>query len=72
MTPRVIDGARGEGRVVQLVVDIEDMDLTPKLREIVGKFVSGIILGIGYIMAGFDRNKQGLHDRIAGTYVIKL
>jgi len=42
------------------------------LREVVGKFVSALILGIGYLMAGFDRNKQGLHDRIAGTYVIKL
>ena len=42
------------------------------LREVIGKFVSALILGIGYIMAGFDRNKQGLHDRIAGTYVIRL
>ena len=42
------------------------------LREVIGKFVSGIILGIGYLMAGFDRQKQGLHDKIAGTYVIKL
>ena len=42
------------------------------LREVVGKFLSALILGIGYLMAGFDRNKQGLHDRIAGTYVIKL
>jgi uncharacterized RDD family membrane protein YckC len=39
---------------------------------VVGKFLSALILGIGYLMAGFDRNKQGLHDRIAGTYVIKL
>ena len=42
------------------------------LREVVGKFVSGIILGIGYLMAAFDAQKQALHDRIAGTYVIKL
>jgi len=42
------------------------------LREVIGKFASGIILGIGYLMAGFDRQKQGLHDKIAGTYVIKL
>jgi len=42
------------------------------LREVVGKFISALILGIGYIMAGFDRNKQSLHDRIAGTYVIRL
>jgi uncharacterized RDD family membrane protein YckC len=42
------------------------------LREVIGKLASGIILGIGYLMAGFDRQKQGLHDKIAGTYVIKL
>ena len=42
------------------------------LREVIGKFASGIIFGIGYLMAGFDRQKQGLHDKIAGTYVIKL
>jgi predicted Zn finger-like uncharacterized protein len=42
------------------------------LREIPGKFVSGILLGIGYLMVAFDQQKQGLHDRIAGTYVIKL
>lgn len=42
------------------------------LREVVGKFLSGILLGIGYLMVGFDRKKQGLHDRIADTYVIRL
>jgi len=42
------------------------------LREIVGKFVSALILCIGYLMVAFDRQKQGLHDRIAATYVIKL
>jgi uncharacterized RDD family membrane protein YckC len=42
------------------------------LREILGKFVSALILCIGYLMAAFDRDKQALHDRIAGTYVIKL
>lgn len=33
------------------------------------KFVSTIILFIGYIMAGFDVKKQGLHDKIAKTVV---
>lgn len=42
------------------------------LREVLGKFVSGILLGIGYIMVAFDSQKQGLHDKIADTYVIKL
>jgi predicted Zn finger-like uncharacterized protein len=42
------------------------------LRETIGKFISGIILGIGYLMVAFDERKQGLHDKIAGSYVIKL
>lgn len=42
------------------------------LRETIGKFVSGIILGIGYLMVAFDERKQGLHDKIAGSYVIKI
>lgn len=41
-------------------------------REVVAKFISGIILGIGYLMVAFDDRKQGLHDRMADTYVIKL
>jgi uncharacterized RDD family membrane protein YckC len=34
------------------------------------KILSGIILCIGFIMAGFDPQKRALHDRICGTYVI--
>jgi len=42
------------------------------LREVVGKFLSKIILGIGYLMVAIDPRKQGLHDKIADTYVIRL
>lgn len=41
-------------------------------RETVGKFLSALLLGAGYLMVAFDERKQGLHDRIAETYVIKL
>ena len=33
------------------------------------KLISGMILLIGYIMAGFTQRKQALHDMIAGTLV---
>lgn len=33
------------------------------------KLLSGMILLIGYIMAGFTERKQALHDMIAGTLV---
>jgi uncharacterized RDD family membrane protein YckC len=36
-----------------------------------GKLVSGLILYIGFIMAGFTQQKQALHDIMAGTLVIK-
>ena len=36
-----------------------------------GKILSGLILFIGYIMIAFTRKKQGLHDIIASTLVIK-
>jgi uncharacterized RDD family membrane protein YckC len=35
------------------------------------KILSGIILGIGYFMAGFDAQKRALHDMICDTRVIK-
>jgi uncharacterized RDD family membrane protein YckC len=41
------------------------------LREIIGKFVSGLILGIGYLWVLWDPKKQALHDKIASTYVVK-
>jgi len=37
-----------------------------------GEFLSALLLGIGYMMVGWSKKKQGLHDKIAGTYVIKL
>lgn len=36
-----------------------------------GKIISGMILMIGYIMAGFTEKKQALHDLMAGTLVIR-
>ena len=36
------------------------------------KFISAIILGIGYLMVAFTEKKQGLHDKIASTLVLKV
>lgn len=41
------------------------------LREIVGKWISAIVLYLGFIWIGIDEKKQGWHDKIAKTYVIK-
>ncbi|MFL2664483.1 MAG: RDD family protein [Dehalococcoidia bacterium] len=40
-------------------------------REMVGKFVSYISFGIGIVWIIFDKENQGWHDKIAGTYVVK-
>lgn len=40
------------------------------LRETIGKWVSGLIFNIGYIMAGFTDRKRALHDMIADTVVV--
>ena len=45
--------------------------LTIFLREVIGKFVSGIVFFLGFIWILFDKNKQGWHDKIAKTLVIK-
>lgn len=36
-----------------------------------GKYVSAIILCIGYLMMLWDEKKQTLHDKMAGTLIIK-
>jgi uncharacterized RDD family membrane protein YckC len=35
------------------------------------QLISTLILAIGYLMVGWTKKKQGLHDMIAGTYVVK-
>jgi len=41
-------------------------------RRYLGYIASTLILCIGFIIIAFDKRKQGLHDRIADTYVVKL
>ena len=35
-----------------------------------GKIVSGVILGMGFIMIAFTEKKQGLHDKMSGCLVV--
>ena len=41
------------------------------LGRTAAKILSALILYIGFIMAAFTQRKQGLHDLIAGTLVVK-
>ena len=36
------------------------------------KFISLIALGLGFIWVAFTKNKQGWHDLVARTYVVKI
>ena len=39
------------------------------LREIIGRFISGLVFGLGYLWVAWDGRKQGWHDKIGGTTV---
>ena len=52
-----------EGRIRPSLTDIV-------YRETVGRFLSGLFLCAGYIMAGIDKEKSALHDFLCDTRVI--
>ena len=60
-------------KVFSLRIEKEDgskLDIVDVLlREIIGKFVSWLILGLGFVLIIIDAKKQGLHDKIAHTVV---
>jgi uncharacterized RDD family membrane protein YckC len=47
----------------------------PSNAQLIGRYfaywVSALPLGIGFIWAAFDRRKQGWHDKLAGTVVVR-
>jgi uncharacterized RDD family membrane protein YckC len=55
------------------VVDADGNLLRPGAATVrwIGSIVSGIILLIGYLMAVWDERKQALHDKMAGSFVVK-
>lgn len=57
---KIVDGA---GRPIKL---------GRSLVRYFGYFVSALPLGLGFFWIGWDSNKQGWHDKLAGTYVVKL
>jgi len=42
------------------------------LRRGWGYVVTALTLLVGFVMVAFDAKKQGVHDKIADTYVVKL
>jgi uncharacterized RDD family membrane protein YckC len=48
-----------------------ELTLTEAFIRYIGFILSCIVIFIGVIWVAFDANKQGWHDKIAGTYVVK-
>jgi uncharacterized RDD family membrane protein YckC len=51
--------------------DGSQLDLVGAFIRYIGLFISIACIFIGVIWAAFDGQKQGWHDKIAGTYVVK-
>jgi len=51
--------------------DGSSLDLVGGFLRYIGLVVSCAVIFIGVIWAAFDANKQGWHDKIASTYVVK-
>lgn len=59
-------------RVRIIKTDGTPITLGTAVLRYVGYIVSTIVLLIGFFMIAWDGKKQGLHDKIAGTYVVKV
>lgn len=54
-------------------VDGQPLDWTTVvLREVIGKTISTITALLGFLWISWDSRKQGFHDKIADTVVVKL
>ena len=51
--------------------DEKPIDIKKSVKRFLGYIVSALPLYFGFIMVAFNRKKQGLHDIIAHTHVIK-
>ena len=74
----LMESSRFQGTLGKMAVQIKVTDLEGNrltfgraTGRYFGKFVSGLLLGIGYIMVAFTAKKQGLHDIMAGCLVVK-
>ena len=52
--------------------DSSQLDLRYSFIRFLGSMLCMATLGIGFIIIAFDSHKQGMHDKMADTYVVKL
>jgi uncharacterized RDD family membrane protein YckC len=53
-------------------VDGRPVDLGVALVRAAASIFSALILGLGFFWAGWNREKQSWHDKIAGTVMVKV
>jgi uncharacterized RDD family membrane protein YckC len=58
-------------KIKVIKTDGSQLDLVGAFIRYIGFVISCAALLIGVIWAAFDANKQGWHDKIANTYVVK-
>ncbi len=68
-----LQGTLGKKALGMIVTDLEGRRISfwRATGRYFAKFLSILILFVGFIMAGLTERKQGLHDMIAGTLVYK-
>jgi uncharacterized RDD family membrane protein YckC len=65
------------GKWVAGIIVVDENGHTPGVaiaigREVAWKVVSYALAGLGIAMIWFDRERRGMHDRIAGTWVVEV
>lgn len=73
-----LESSSWQATLGKIALDIEVTDLEGRrisfgraVGRLFGKIPSGLILGIGFLMVAFTERKQGLHDMMADTLVVK-
>jgi uncharacterized RDD family membrane protein YckC len=64
-----IGGILFDLQVVRL--DGRDMDWPTAVVRALSCFLSLVVAGLGFLWIAFDGDKQGWHDKIAGTVVVR-
>ena len=66
-------GAGPGGRLLGLRIvqrDGSPISFSKAIIRFLGSMVSSLVIGLGYLWAAFDSEKQTWHDKIASTYVV--
>lgn len=74
----LMESSKIQGTLGKLILRIKVTDLNGERIEFgkatgrhFSRILSGFVLGIGFLMAAFTKQKQALHDILAGSLVVK-